>query len=92
MVKHIVIWPMKPDVTAEQKVEMKNRLEGLTDKVSELRNIEVGIDEDSGTMSLYSEFNTAEDLATYQAHPDHQAVVAFVKPLVAGRSVCDYEC
>lgn len=92
MIKHIVIWPMKEDVTVEQKTEMKNRLEALDGKVSELRKIEVGIDESAGTMSLYSEFNSMEDLNAYQVHPEHQAVVGFVKPLVAGRSVCDYEC
>jgi hypothetical protein len=43
-------------------------------------------------MSLYSEFATEDDLIAYQMHPDHQAVVGFVKPLVAARSVCDYEC
>ena len=91
MIKHIVIWPMKEDVTVEQKTEMKNRLEALDGKVSELRKIEVGIDESAGTMSLYSEFNSMEDLNAYQVHPEHQAVVGFVKPLVAGRSVCDYE-
>jgi hypothetical protein len=91
MVKHIVIWKMKDDVTAEQKQEMKIRLEALCGRISELRKIEVGIDFESGTMSLYSEFDTAEDLMAYQLHPDHQAVVGFVKPLVAARSVCDYE-
>ena len=91
MIKHIVIWPMKEDVTVEQKTEMKNRLEALDGKVSELRKIEVGIDESAGTMSLNSEFNSMEDLNSYQVHPEHQAVVGFVKPLVAGRSVCDYE-
>jgi hypothetical protein len=81
---------MKPETTAEQKQEMKNRLEALAGRISELRKIEVGIDSGSGTMSLYSEFDTADDLAVYQAHPDHQAVVGFVKPLVAARIVCDY--
>jgi len=91
MLKHIVVWTMKPEATAEQKLEMKNRLEALSGKVSELRKIEVGIDDGSGTMSLYSEFATEDDLIAYQMHPDHQAVVGFVKPLVAARSVCDYE-
>lgn len=90
MIKHIVIWPMKEEVTAEQKVEMKNRLEALKGVVAELVDIEVGIDEGNGTMSLYSEFASNEDLAVYQAHPAHQDVVGFVKPLVAGRAVCDY--
>ncbi|NOU37056.1 MAG: Dabb family protein [Kiritimatiellaceae bacterium] len=90
MIKHIVIWTMKPETAAEQKTEMKNRLEALAGKISALRKIEVGIDPDNGTMSLYSEFASEDDLIVYQMHPDHQAVVGFVKPLVAGRVVCDY--
>lgn len=89
MVKHIVVWTMKPEATTEQKVEMKNRLEALSGKIPELLKIEVGIDAGSGTMALYSEFKSEDDLIVYQMHPDHQAVVGFVKPLVAGRTVCD---
>jgi len=92
MIKHIVVWKMKEEASAGQKAEMKARLEALSEMVSELREIEVGIDEGNGTMSLYSEFASQENLDLYQAHPAHQEVVAFVKPLVAGRSVCDYEC
>jgi quinol monooxygenase YgiN len=90
MVKHIVIWKMKEDASDEQKLEMKLRLTALNGKVPELLAIDIGIDPDNGTMSLYSEFNSIDDLAVYQAHPDHQKVVEFVKPLVAARSVCDY--
>jgi len=90
MIKHIVVWPMKDDVTDAQKIEMKTRLEALIDQVSEVRKIEVGMDDGNGTMSLYSEFASQEDLNLYQVHPAHQEVVAFVKPLVTGRTVCDY--
>ena len=90
MVKHIVTWQMKEDVSVEQKQEMKRQLEALHGKIAELIKIEVGIDFDNGTMSLYSEFAAPKDLAAYQVHPAHQAVVGFVKPLVAARSVCDY--
>jgi hypothetical protein len=92
MLKHIVVWTMKPETTAEQKQEMKQRLEALAGKIPNLLKIEVGIDSGNGTMSLYSEFASEGDLIAYQMHPDHQAVVGFVKPLVAARSVCDYEC
>lgn len=91
MIKHIVVWAMKPDVTYEQKQEMKLRLMALNGKISQLLAIDVGIDPQNGAMSLYSEFASADDLNAYQSHPDHQAVVGFVKPLVASRSVCDYE-
>jgi len=69
---------------------MKIRLEALKGVVEELVDIEVGIDDENDTMSLYSVFNSEKDLAAYQAHPAHQDVVALVKPLVAGRAVCDY--
>lgn len=91
MVKHIVIWKMKDEVADEQKQEMKLRLMALNGKIPQLLAIDVGVDDGSGTMSLYSEFASADDLNAYQSHPDHQAVVGFVKPLVASRSVCDYE-
>lgn len=90
MIKHIVVWTMKPEATDAQRQEMKLRLMALNGKIPQLLAIDVGIDPQNGTMSLYSEFATADDLAVYQAHPDHQAVVGFVKPLVASRSVCDY--
>jgi hypothetical protein len=90
MVKHIVIWPMKEGVTDAQKTGMKIRLEALKGVIDELVDIEVGIDDGNGTMSLVSAFKSEADLAAYQSHPAHQEVVGFVKPLVAGRSVCDY--
>ncbi len=92
MIKHIVVWQMRDDVSDEQKQEMKRKLEALGGKISELRKIEVGIDSGNGTMSLYSEFASEDDLLAYQMHSDHQSVVGFVKPLVASRAVCDYEC
>ena len=91
MIKHIVIWTMRDEVSAEQKAEMKDRLEALKGVVPELLDIEVGMDDANGSMSLTSEFASVEDLGTYQAHPAHQEVVRIVKPLVAARSVCDYE-
>jgi len=90
MIKHIVIWTMKENATLEQKQEMKLRLEALNGKIPEILTIEVGIDVENETMSLYSEFFSKEDLAVYQAHPDHQAVVGFIKTLVIGRFTSDY--
>ena len=41
---------------------------------------------------LVSEFETKDDLNTYQNHPEHKAVGAtYVRPYVAERRVCDYE-
>lgn len=90
MIKHIVVWQIRENVSTEQKREMKRRLETLISRIPRVLKIEAGIDSDNETMSLYSEFTSKEALEAYQEHPSHREVVAFVKPLVAARSVCDY--
>ena len=90
MVKHIVVWQMKENVSEEQKREMKRLLEALVNRIPRVLKIEVGIDSENETMSLYSEFTSKEALEAYQAHPSHREVVTFVRKLVIARSVCDY--
>jgi len=94
MVKHIVMWKFKPEVTPAQQNEMKRRLEALLGVVPSLKTIEVGLDESKKPaamdMVLLTTFNTFEDLNAYAIHPAHQKVVAFVKPLVLDRAVVDF--
>jgi len=99
VVKHIVMWTLK-DVTphgpkAEALARMKRLLEALPGKIPLIRHLEVGTDiflaAPECDIALYTEFASREDLQAYQVHPDHQAVVAFVKEVVAERRVVDYE-
>ena len=91
MVKHIVMWRMAESEDKEQRAkDIKENLEALKGK------IEVGLnfnDTDAASdVVLVSEFETKEDLNTYQNHPEHKAVGAtYVRPYVAERRVCDYE-
>ena len=95
MIKHIVMWKFRDEVVEADKQEMKRQLEALKGVVPTLVNIEIGLNmADSPPamdMVLSSEFQTAEDLKAYVAHPEHRKVVAFVKPLVCDRAVVDYE-
>ena len=95
MVKHIVMWKFKEEVSEEEKRSMKQQLEALQGVVPTLGKIEVGLDvsqkQAAMDMVLYSEFQCLEDLTAYAVHPAHQKVVAFVKPLVCERAVVDYE-
>jgi len=95
MIKHIVMWKFKDGVAEVDKAEMKRKLEALKGVVPTLVNIEIGLNvaecPPAMDMVLSSEFQTAEDLKAYVAHPEHQKVVAFVKPLVCERAVVDYE-
>lgn len=95
MIKHIVMWKFKDEVSEADKLEMKRQLESLKGVVPSLIDIEIGMDvvgkEASKDMVLYSEFANMGDLAAYAGHPEHVKVVEFVKPLVCERAVVDYE-
>lgn len=97
MIKHIVMWRLKDQAEgrskAENLTEMQARLSALVGKVPGVRvlsvSTEVMVADPPTDIVLYSEFDTMEDLATYAAHPDHVAVVDFIKKVVAERRVVD---
>jgi nitrate/nitrite-specific signal transduction histidine kinase len=99
MVKHIVLWKLKDQAEGAPKREnakkLKEMLEGLTKKISQIRELEVGFQlepsEGAFDVALVSSFGSKADLEIYQKHSDHQEVVAFVKKIVSDRKVVDYE-
>jgi hypothetical protein len=99
MVKHIVFWKLKDHADGqdrEQNLErMQEALNGLASKIAEVVSLEVGINKNPAPaaweISLYTSFNSWEDLETYQKHPDHQEVVQLVQKVVMDRAVVDYE-
>ena len=99
MIRHIVMWKLKDEAHGNTKPEnarlFREKLEALKGKIGELVKLEVGLDfsasENSADVVLYSEFATREDLAGYQAHPEHKAVVPFILEACSERRVVDYE-
>lgn len=91
MIKHIVLWKLHDRTQAGA---MKAALDGLPARIPEIHKLEAGICADSGDaladIALYSEFKSEADLQTYIQHPEHQKVVAFIRPLVSERRVADY--
>lgn len=100
MIKHIVMWKLKPVAEGKTKQEnaeiMKELLEGLPAKIEELDSAEVGINILSGDdeaicdVVLTTICKDAEALNAYAEHPDHQKVVQFIKKVVMERRVVDY--
>jgi hypothetical protein len=98
MIKHIVLWKLKPLAEGAGKAEnaaiMKRDLEALKSKIPQIRHIEVGANvissDASYDVALYSEFASEEDLTIYQQHPDHVKVADFVAKVREGRVVVDY--
>lgn len=98
MVGHIVTWKLKETAEGRSAAEnakimadMLGRLPGL---IPELRTLTVSADVFAATpetdVVLYTVFDSAEDLQTYQVHPEHKKCVAFVSAVVAERRVVDY--
>jgi hypothetical protein len=84
------------DEDKEQNIEKtKSLLLSLNGKISELKKMEVGLNEidDMGAsdLVLYSEFDSFEDLSNYQINPYHQEVLAFIKSVISERRVVDYQ-
>lgn len=96
MIRHIVMWKLKDDAEGSPKAEnakkMKDMLEALPDKISNILELQVGINENGGDYDavLVTTFASYEDLRTYDEHPAHQQVRAFVRGVAAGRAAVDY--
>ncbi|MEW6516434.1 MAG: Dabb family protein [candidate division FCPU426 bacterium] len=95
MIKHIVLWKLKPENRLVAKVkELRGRLEALQEKIPLVVNLEVGVNlaspHTSHDVALCTEFRNLADLEAYRVHPEHQAVAAYVRDLVEERASVDY--
>lgn len=100
MVKHIILWTLKPELSAEEKETVKRGikegLEALVGKVPGLVDVKVNIDGrlDSSNcdVMLDSTLETPEALKAYATHPEHVAVAdGKVRPYTVQRTCLDYE-
>ena len=95
MIVHIVMFKFKEEKKQENLLVVKSALAELASKIPTLNSIEVGInfaDEARAfDMSLYSTFNTKDDLKIYAIHPEHLKVVELIKSVTLESKVVDYE-
>ena len=98
MIKHIVFFRLKEqedkEIKQQQLLDLKNFLESLKDKISWIRNIEVGINYSTRDvaydLALISDFDSNEDLEKYLAHPEHQKLVDFLNGIKKDVALVDY--
>lgn len=99
MVKHVILWTLKDEFSAEQKeaikADIKEGLEGLMGKIPGLLEIRVNtkrLESSTADLMLDSSFESAEALKGYAVHPEHVAVAdGKVRPFTAVRACLDYE-
>lgn len=98
MVKHIVLFKLKDDASADAKLAamhaFKDAIEALPAKIPFIRKIEVGPNinpAETWSIALYSEFDTLDDVRRYAVHPDHVAAGKLLAEVKESRACVDYE-
>ncbi len=99
MVKHVILWKLKEELSAEEKeqikADIKEGLEALTGRIPGLVEIRVntcGLPSSNADLMLDSTFTDEAALKGYAVHPAHVAVAdGKVRPYTAIRYCMDYE-
>lgn len=99
MVKHIILWQLKDELSAEEKkavkAGIKEGLESLAGKIPGLLEIRVqteGLASSNADVMLDSAFTDEVALKGYAVHPEHVAVAdGKVRPYTKARVCLDYE-
>ena len=98
MVKHLILWKLKDELTTEEKQkikeEIKTGLEGLQGKIPGLVEIKVqieGLESSNADLMLDSTFTAEEALKGYSVHPAHVEVAdTKVRPFTQIRLCLDF--
>lgn len=98
MIKHIILWQLKDDLSEEDRKEVKKGikegLEGLMGKIPGLLAIKVnteGLASSNADLMLDSSFENEEALKGYSGNPLHVAVAdEKVRPYTKNRICLDY--
>ncbi|MCF0198942.1 MAG: Dabb family protein [Bacteroidaceae bacterium] len=100
MVKHIILWKLKDELSETEKEKakqgIKEGLEGLLGQVPGLVDIHVNIHgrlaSSNADVMLDSTLESPEALRAYASHPAHVAVAdSKVRPYTSVRTCLDYE-
>ncbi|MBE6638642.1 MAG: Dabb family protein [Ruminococcaceae bacterium] len=99
MLKHIILWTLKPELSEEEKNTVrrntKEQLEALAGKIEGLVSIRVhinGLATSNTDMMLDSVFTDKQALARYASHPLHVAAADnYIRPYYSERRCFDFE-
>lgn len=99
MITHIVVWKLKAAGLSGEKsdicLKIKNMLEELKSIIPEIIKIECGVNFNKSDaaydISLYSQFDSTENLQIYQVHSAHRQVAEFISKVAEKRVVVDYQ-
>lgn len=96
LLRHMVLFQFKPEVTPEQVQEVVTAFAALPAKIDSVKDFEWGLENspeklaDGFTHCFLLTFASEEGRAEYLPHPAHQEFVTLIKPRIARVLVVDY--
>ena len=99
MFRHVLLWKVKEGVEGRSKAEavtyLCDRVREVTDKIPQIRSLEVGPNRAqvgyACDMAVVIDFDSWDDLVAFTQHPAHHALAQSVAPYQDAHYVVDYE-
>jgi hypothetical protein len=95
MIRHVVMFRWTPAATDEQKQRVTAELSRLPRLLPVLRAYHIGADlgvsEGNFEWAAVADFDDLEGYLTYRDNPEHRAIIASFRPIVAERAAIQYE-
>jgi hypothetical protein len=99
MIRHVVLWMLKPEFKQRQELPDARHLEAslaaMRKGIAGLLHIELKRNAieapDNADLVLYSEFDSWQALDRYQTHPLHEHFKKLIAPLRTERRTADFE-
>lgn len=92
--RHIALFRWQDGVDDAQVAEVERLLGALPGVVPELRSYtfgrDAGLSEGAFDFAVVADVDDEEGFAAYRDHPDHQAALAVIRPLLADRAALQY--
>ena len=93
MVRHIILWTLKDELSAEEKAEAKKNIKaGKVPGIIEIKVHTEGLPSSNADLMLDSCFESEDALKGYAVHPEHVSVAEnIVRPYSKTRTCLDFE-
>ena len=99
MINHVVLFKLKKYDSESEKQDVISSIEdallSLSDEITELKYIEVGVNYELASKSydicLMTHFETVDELDIYRVHPEHLKVAELIGQHAVERASVDFE-
>ncbi|VAX19365.1 hypothetical protein MNBD_NITROSPINAE03-664 [hydrothermal vent metagenome] len=95
MIRHIVLFKLKPNITKQEVEGLTKGLNGLKESIKQVRALTVEMDvggtPSSCDLALDALFDNMADVKTYSESPAHIEIVKMVERLCESRMKIDYQ-